>query len=182
MTKGYDERTFVNAEIDGAGNVVRTKEHTIRYFDDENGYLFWLNKEAVKTFKGFGLPKDLSETDTARVYRLSLVTHKGSNLICYRSGNVVRGMSCSKIADYLSISKRQAANFLGKMIDRRIIGKVRVQIGDCVETQYYINPIYFFNGKWLNYNLYFLFKKDLDGLLPEWVKLKFNQDLSQSSR
>lgn len=91
-------------------------------------------------------------------------------------------MSCSKIADYLSISQRQAANFLGKMIDRRIIGKVRVQIGDCVETQYYINPIYFFNGKWLNYNLYFLFKKDLDGLLPEWVKLKFNQDLSQSSR
>lgn len=180
MTK---ERTYQKSEIDSnTGAVLWTKEHTVKYFDDENGYLFWLNKEAVKTFKGFGLPSSLPETDTARVYRLSLVTHKGSNLICYRSGNVVKAMSCRKIADYLSISQRQASSFLNKMIERRIIGKVKVQIGENVETQYYINPIYFFNGKWLNYNLYFIFKKDLDGLLPEWVKAKFNQDLSQNGR
>ena len=82
-----------------------------------------------------------------------------------------------RIAAYLNISQRQAAGFLRKMIDWRIIGRVKVQIGRNFETQYYINPIYFFNGKWLNYNLYFIFKKDLDDILPEWVKIRFNQDL-----
>lgn len=168
---------FINQQVNEDGEIVRASTRTVRYFDDDNGYLFWCNKEAVKSFKGYGLPKELSETETARVYRLSLTTHKGSNLICYRSGNVIKAMTVERIAAYLNISQRQAASFLRKMIDWRIIGRVKVQIGRNFETQYYINPIYFFNGKWLNYNLYFIFKKDLDDILPEWVKIRFNQDL-----
>ena len=90
---------------------------------------------------------------------------------------MIKAMTVERIAAYLNISQRQAAGFLRKMIDWRIIGRVKVQIGRNFETQYYINPIYFFNGKWLNYNLYFIFKKDLDDILPEWVKIRFNQDL-----
>lgn len=168
---------FISQQVNGDGEIVKSSTRTVRYFDDDNGYLFWCNKEAVKSFKGYGLPKELSETETARVYRLSLTTHKGSNLIYYRSGNVIKAMTVERIAAYLNISQRQAAGFLRKMIDWRIIGRVKVQIGRNFETQYYINPIYFFNGKWLNYNLYFIFKKDLDDILPEWVKTRFNQDL-----
>lgn len=172
-------RHILEQQIDENGEIIRKSERTIKYFDDDNGYLFWCNREAVKSFKGYGLPPELSETETARVYRLSLVTHKGSNLICHRSGNVIKAMGVDKIAKYLNISQRQAVTFLRKMIDRRVIGRVKVQIGKAFETQYYINPIYFFNGKWLNYNLYFIFKKDLDEVLPEWVKTRFNQDLRQ---
>lgn len=175
-------KTFLKQEIDEKGRILKQQSHSVKYFDDDNGYLFWLNKEHIKSFKGFGLPEILSETETARVYRLSLVTHKNSNLICYRSGNVIKPMGVDKIAAYLNISQRQAAGFLRKMIGWRIIGRVRVQIGGTYETQYYINPIYFFNGKWLNYNLYFIFKKDLDGILPEWVKMRFNQDLRQKQQ
>ena len=169
------ERTFIKAELDEQGNIIKSERKKIRYFDDEAGYLFWLNKEAVKTFKGCGLPAELSEVETARVYRLSLAIHKGSNLIYYRSGNVIKGMDNGKIAKYLNITERQSVAFINKMIQRRIIGKVKVRIGENTEVQYYINPIYFFNGKWLNYNLYFLFKKDLDTILPAWVKEKFNK-------
>ena len=176
------EREFVSIETDGSGNVLKQTSRRIKYFDDEAGYLFRLNKEAIKTFKGCGLPSDLGEVETARVYRLSLVTHKGSNLICYRSGNVIKAMDNERIAKYLEVSERQASRFVNRMIEKRIIGKVRVRIGHRTETQYYVNPIYFFNGKWLSYNLYFLFKRDLDGILPEWVKERFNQDFGKNPR
>ncbi|PWM78658.1 MAG: hypothetical protein DBY32_04045 [Phascolarctobacterium sp.] len=170
-------RRFLQQQVDENGEIISRSSRTVTYFDDDNGYLFWCNREAVKSYKGYGLPTELSETETARVYRLSLMTHKGSNLICYRSGNVVKPMGVERIARYLNISQRQAVAFLRKMIDMRVVGRVKVQIGKTFETQYYINPIYFFNGKWLNYNLYFIFKKDLDEILPEWVKNRFNQDL-----
>ena len=172
-------KTFITTEINtDTGEVKKKNEFSFRYFDDEKGYLFWLNKESVKTFKGFALPKDLTESETARIYRLSMVTHKNSNLICYRSGNVIRAMNIKAIAGYLNISYRQAVAFINRMISRRIIGKVKVTIGNQDEIQYYLNPIFFFNGKWLNCNLYFLFKTDLDAFLPSWVKEKFNADLS----
>lgn len=173
------ERTFVSAEFDHSGRMLKSNKKTITYFDDEQGYLFWLNKEAVKVFKGCGLPRDLTESETARIYRLSLTMHKGSNLVCYRSGNIVKSMNIKRMAHYLYISDRQATAFINRMIERRIVGKVTVSVGDSSETQYYINPCYFFCGKWLNYNLYFLFKEDLDAVLPGWVREKFNQDLSK---
>lgn len=167
-------KTFLQTEIDGNGTVLNQKRQTVRYFDEEKGYLFWLNKETVRTFKGFGLPTTLTESETARLYRLSLTMHKGSNLICYRSGNANKAMNLKKIAEYLNITPRQAASFINQMICKRILGRVKVRIGKTEERQYYMNPIFFFNGKWLNVNLYFLFKKDLDGILPEWVKERFS--------
>ena len=176
------EKIYIKTEIGENGEILKSCERRVKYFDVDSGYLFWLNKEAIKVFKGCGLPENLTECETARVYRLSLTAHKGSNLISYRSGNVIKGMSIDKISEYLGITSRQAAAFVNKMIYNRIIGKVKVRIGRNVETQYYINPIYFFNGKWLSYNLYFLFKRDLDGILPEWVKNKFNQDFTTKSQ
>ncbi len=182
MSKVNVGRTFVNAEFDNDGRMLKSNKKTITYFDDEQGYLFRLNKEAIKVFKGCGLPRDLTESETARIYRLSLMMHKGSNLVCYRAGNVVKSMNITRMAHHLYISDRQATAFINRMIDRRIVGKVSVSVGDKTETQYYINPVYFFAGKWLNYNLYFLFKHDLDQILPKWVKDKFNQDLAQKQQ
>lgn len=182
MNKVNVERTFVQAEFDNAGRMIKSNKKTITYFDDEQGYLFRLNKEAIKVFRGCGLPRYLTESETARIYRLSLTMHKGSNLVCYRSGNVVKSMNIARMAHYLYISDRQATTFVNRMIDRRIIGKVTVSVGNSSDIQYYINPIYFFAGKWLNYNLYFLFKADLDQILPNWVKEKFNQDLVRKAQ
>ena len=53
-------------------------------------------------------------------------------------------------------------------------GEIKQKTCSEKQVQYYMNPIYFFNGKWLSLNLYLLFKVDLDGVLPEWARWKFN--------
>lgn len=172
------KKIIINAKIDADSGEVLSKSEQVqnyKYFDPEKGYLFKLNQESIKTFPGYGLPEELTEAETARLYRLSLTMHKGSNLLCYRSGNVNKAMNTAKIAAYLRLSPRRTYLFLQNMIHRRIIGRVKVKIGNSQETQYYLNPIYFFCGKWLNVNLYFLFRRDLDKLLPQWVIKEFSE-------
>ena len=172
------KRILINTQIDAESGQVLSKSEQLqnyKYFDPEKGYLFQLNRDSIKTFPGCGLPEDLTESETARLYRLSLAMHKDSNLLCYTSRNTAKPMNTSKIAAYLRLSPRRTALFLQRMIQRRIIGRVKVKIGNSQETQYYINPIYFFCGKWLNVNLYFLFRRDLDKMLPQYVIQKFGE-------
>lgn len=172
------KRILINTQIDAESGQVLSKSEQLqnyKYFDPEKGYLFQPNRDSIKTFPGCGLPDDLTETETARLYRLSLVMHKDSNLLCYTSRNAAKPMNTAKIAGYLRLSPRRTALFLQNMIHRHIIGRVRVRIGNSQETQYYINPIYFFCGKWLNVNLYFLFRRDLDKVLPQYVIQKFGE-------
>ena len=168
------QKTRIYSEYDGEGNLVREEFRQFNFFDMDKGYLFRLNKEAVRLFKGCDLPKELSHSDVARVYRLAMMMQAESNLICYRSGNALKPMSKAYMARYLCASERQVTAFLNRMIKERIIGKVKVRVGCDVQVQYYINPIYFFNGKWLNHNLYWIFRKDLDAFLPRWVKERFS--------
>ena len=95
-------------------------------------------------------------------------------MLAYRTGNNIRAMEIKHIAKAIYMSERCCTIFINKMIRKRILAKAIVEIGNVRQIQFYMNPIYFFNGKWLSLNLYLLFKSDLDFLLPEWVKLKFN--------
>lgn len=167
-------KTQVYSEFDGEGNLIRENRAQFKFFDLDKGYLFRMNKETVRLFKGCDLPKELSDSDVARVYRLAMMMQAESNLICYRSGNALKPMSRAYMARYLDASERQVTAFLNRMIKARIIGKVKVRVGSDVQVQYYINPIYFFNGKWLNHNLYWIFRRDLDAFLPAWVKERFS--------
>lgn len=172
------KKIIINTQVDADTGEVLSKNEQVqnyKYFDPEKGYLFHPNKDSVKSFPGCGLPEDLTDSETARLYRLSLAMHKDSNLLCYKSRNAIKPMNTAKIAAYLRLSVRRTLLFLQRMIQRRIIGRVRVKIGNSQETQYYLNPIYFFCGKWLNVNLYFLFRRDLDKMLPKWVIQEFGE-------
>lgn len=172
------KKIIINTQVDAETGEVLSKNEQVqnyKYFDPEKGYLFHPNKDSVKSFPGCGLPEDLTDSETARLYRLSLAMHKDSNLLCYKSRNAIKPMNTAKIAAYLRLSVRRTLLFLQRMIQRRIIGRVKVKIGNSQETQYYLNPIYFFCGKWLNVNLYFLFQRDLDKMLPKWVIQEFGE-------
>lgn len=172
------KKIIINTQVDADSGEVISKHEQVqnyKYFDPEKGYLFQPNRDSIKIFPGCGLPEDLTESETARLYRLSLIIHKDSNLLCYKSRNAVKPMNTAKIAGYLRLSPRRTYLFLQNMIHRRIIGRVKVKIGNSQETQYYLNPIYFFSGKWLNVNLYFLFRRDLDKMLPQWVIKEFSE-------
>lgn len=157
------------------GQIISRNEYSINYWDDEKGYLFWRNKAATKSFEGMDLPDDLKDYEVAMLYRLSKRIYKNSNMIMYRSGNVMKAMQIEHIAKYLCMSDRQVKTFMRNMISRKIIARADVKIGNDVQVQYYINPMFFFSGKWLSLNLYLLFKKELDCYLPVWVIGRFNE-------
>ncbi|MBP2631565.1 MAG: hypothetical protein H6Q70_2193 [Firmicutes bacterium] len=148
------------------GQIISRNEYSI---NDEKGYLFWRNKAATKSFESMDLPNDLKDYEVAKLYRLN------SNMIMYRSGNVMKAMQIEHIGKYLCMSDRQVKTFMRNMIARKIIARADVKIGNDVQVQYYINPMFFFSGKWLSLNLYLLFKKELDCYLPVWVISRFNE-------
>ena len=167
--------THISRSVDtSTGEILNQKEYSVTYWDDEKGYLFWRSKTAVKSFDGFDLPGNLKDYEVAKLYRLSKRIYKNSNMIMYRSGNVMKAMQIDNIAKYLDMSDRQAKLFINNMIARRIIARAEVKLGDDVQVQYYMNPLFFFSGRWLSLNLYLLFKNDLDFLLPNWVVSRFN--------
>ena len=166
------EKRSVNTKT---GEIITAATGSVKYFDDEKGYLFWPNRNKVATFIGIDLPDIISDADAGKMLNLAKHTHKNSNLIFCRSNNFVKPATLSNISKYINISYRRAVIFINKMIRMGIIGRVIVKVGSSYEIQYYINPIYFFNGKWLSANLYFLFRKDLEKILPEYVKREFLQ-------
>ena len=172
MSKGL---VYINTAVDSVTGEVKSKKIKKKvYFDEQQGYLFFSQKNGARTFDGIDLPEYLSDSEIAKVYRLSRKIYKNSNMLAYRTGNNIRAMEIKHIAKAINMSERCCTIFINKMIRKRILAKAIVEIGNVRQIQFYMNPIYFFNGKWLSLNLYLLFKSDLDFLLPEWVKLKFN--------
>ena len=172
MSKGL---VYINTAVDIVTGEVKNKKIKKKvYFDEQQGYLFFSQKNGARTFEGIDLPEDLSDGEIAKVYRLSRKIYKNSNMLAYRTGNNIRAMEIKHIAKVVNMSDRCCTIFVNKMIRKRILAKAIVEIGNVRQIQFYMNPIYFFNGKWLSLNLYLLYKSDLDFLLPEWVKLKFN--------
>lgn len=170
------EIKHITRSIDSVtGQIISRNEYSINYWDDERGYLFWRNRAATKSFEGMDLPNDLKDYEVAKLYRLSKRIYKNSNMIMYRSGNVMKAMQIDHVAKYLNMSDRQVKTFMRNMIARKIIARVEVKISNDVQVQYYMNPMFFFSGKWLNVNLYLLFKKELDCYLPSWVIDRFNE-------
>ena len=166
------EKRFIDEQT---GEVTTQASNRVVYIDSERGYLFFLNKNKIVSFEGFDLPDDLSNIETGMMYRLAKKTHHATNLISYESHNRIKPATISTMCKYLDLSERRGKIFVNKMIKKRIIGRINVRIGDDTVTQYYINPIYFMNGKWLNANLYFLFQEDLDRVLPEYAKEFFQK-------
>ena len=165
---------FINVKVLDNGGYIARQSNKI-YFDEEKGYLLRVNRNNLTILDSIGLPTTLTDGDVAKMYRLSLTLHKQGNLLCYRSGNSLKAMNDARVAKHLGISERKASEFLNRMIQNNIIARVIIVKGNSRERQYYINPIYFFVGKWLNVNLYLLFKNDLKRILPEWVIVEFEE-------
>jgi hypothetical protein len=57
---------------------------------------------------------------------------------------------------------RQAYRFVEKMIKLGIMARVKVECENHTQTQYYINPMYYFSSNRLPLNLYLMFQPQLD--------------------
>ena len=147
----------------------------VNRWDNVKGYAFFLNRSAVKCYKGFGLPPTLTWAERGRIAELSTYIQRDTNMLYYRSDRSVKPMDISHICDILDLSERGAYRFIRKMIDEGILAKSVTKCGDDTTIKYYINPIYYFCGHWLPPSLYMMFRDDLDRYLPTWVIGKYAQ-------
>jgi hypothetical protein len=156
------------------GEVISEKMLNINIFDEKDGYLFWKNRQAIKTYPGISLPEGLTDREVACLHKLSQCIWSTTNMLAYRGyENRPKPMDVERIAKETGMPLRNASSFIRKLIDLGVMAKVVVETAHNKETQYYLNPIYFFSGNRLSLNLYLLFRTQLDRYLPEWVREKF---------
>lgn len=160
------------------GEVVKQKEFYLKNrFDVEKGFYFISQKNNhIKIFPE-NLPEDLTDADIGKLFKLSKQLQSNSNLLVYRSGNNIKPMQIKHISRLLGISERSCARFINKMLKLHIMGKTverNCKFSLMCYKKYFLCPTVFFCGCWLNYNLYIMFRSDLDKILPNWVVSKFN--------
>lgn len=141
-----------------------------RKFSYERGYSYWLCVHPIKSFVGYDLPQDMADADIGRLYKLSKLLQKNSNLIIRHYENYDKPLNDDSMSKVLNLVPRVCQRFLLRMMRKRIIKKDG--------NLYYMNPIYFFRGQYLTWHLYHLFQEDLDHVLPQWVIDRFNGDIN----
>lgn len=158
------------------GEVVKSNiRHIAAAFDDDKGYLFWARKSFAKSFLDVPFPKSLTPAEIGRLTLLAKCIWSNTNMLGYRGNGGVKPYNIDIMAGKIGLKSRQTHSFITKMIKLGMMAKVEVKAEDRIETQYYINPIYFFSSNRIPLNLYLIFRKQLDEVLPDWVKDRFNE-------
>ena len=182
-----------------SGEILKKKEFTsASKFDLEKGYCFINPLQKGNKIVMSDLPSCITDAEAGKLLKLFRYAAPNSNLLMFRSGNVNKAMQKEHIAKILGLSARSCSRFLNRMLKLNIIAKkeiftvsknklssrsnsepvfqskfVRLN-QNAKEENYFFSPVYFFAGNWLSYDLYILFRNDLDKMLPVWVVSKFN--------
>lgn len=163
------------------GQIYHSSERKISAaFDEEKGYLFWARKNFSKQFQGINFPKEMTMQEIGQMTVLAKKIWSNTNMLGYRGNGGIKPMNISHIAKTICLKDRQTRNFLNKMIKLGVIARVDIETDDRKETQFYINPLYFFSSSRLPLNLYLIFRESLDQHLPEWVIERFGKEELQA--
>ena len=176
-----------------SGEILKKKEFTsASKFDLEKGYCFINPLQKGNKILMSDLPSCITDAEAGKLLRLFRYAAPNSNLLTFRSGNVNKAMQKEHIAKSLGLSARSCARFLNRMLKLNIIAKREIftvsknklssrSNSEPVFQSKFVRlnqnakePVYFFAGNWLSYDLYILFRNDLDKMLPIWVVSKFN--------
>ncbi len=134
-------------------------------FDKEKGVRYMANvMHVVRIFKP--LPKEITAAETGMLLACIPFIEAETGMLYYRSNTVNKPMSISRLSAKVGKSASHIYRFVRRMCELRIMAKEK----HCL----YVNPIYFFRGRYLPYHLYDLFKPELDAVLPRWVIDKYN--------
>ena len=159
---------------DRTGEIVSDKKClTSPMFDDEKGYLLWPRKSFSKSFHDVDFPVGMNDLEIGRMARLAKRIFSNTNMLGYRGNGGVKPYSIDMIGNALNLKQRQARKFVDKMIQYGVMAKVKIESEERKDYQLYVNPIYFFSSNRIPLNLYLIFRKQLDEVLPEWVKMEF---------
>lgn len=159
---------------DATGQVHSCKvQHIAAAFHEEKGYLFWARKSFTKSFLDVPFPKELTHAEIGKLTILAKKIWANTNMLGYRGNGSIKPYSMEQIRKIIDLKPYQTGVFIRKMIYLGILARVYVEVEGKKETQFYINPIYFFSSNRIPLNLYLIFRKQLDKVLPEWVKEEY---------
>lgn len=167
--------------IDDNGTICHTKvQYISAAFHEEKGYLFWARKSFAKSFQEVPYPKEMTDAEIGRLAKLAKRMWSNTNMLGYRGHGGVKPYDIAKIGREIGLGPRQAYRFVNKMIRLGVMARIQVKVEGKLETQYYINPIYFFSSNRIPLNLYLIFRRQLDQVLPDWVKARYREQIEIS--
>lgn len=139
-------------------------------FKSDKGYMFHCGKNAVKCWMDQPLPVEFKEAELGRLWKMTWWIEADSNRLSYiGNGGIRKPLTRTLLAKRLGITQRTCDNFVWKLLRAGLLKKSEIMTKDGRAWEFYMNPLYFFAGKWLPPWTYFLFKEELDEYLPEWV-------------
>ena len=130
----------------------------------EKGFRYMANNTTVIRMNE-PLPNTLSAGEVGMMLDCARFLEPESNMIYYRSDRIHKAMTIRKLAAALGMSVSHVYRFVSRMCRLRVMAKE--------EHRLYINPIYFFRGRYLSYHLYSLFKPEMQAILPAWVVKRY---------
>ncbi len=173
------ETRFYNPET---GEIFRSKRQVFSEWDEEKGYMYRYREVAIRSFAGERFPEGLSVTDIGRLCILSKHTSVTMNILAKKTRAGYRPMTATEIGEVIGLGERQSYAFLKNMIQLGMIAKVKVEMEGNIHTKYYLNPVYFIRGKYIDTALYFLFQESLDKHLPDAVRRRFMESLAEKDK
>jgi len=148
-------------------------QHFAAAFHTEKGYLFWNRKNFSKSFADVDFPPSMTMKERGQMLTLSGCMWSNTNMLGYRGSGGVKAYTEAQIGDKIGLKEYQVREFLRRMIKVGMLARVTVRVGSDTITQYYVNPIYFFGSNRISLNLYLIFRKQLDEVLPRWVREEY---------
>lgn len=166
------QTTYINPVT---GEYKEKKDWVDMYFDEEQGYLFWNRKAAIKSFIDVPLPSEFSWSERGRIQELKYYILRENQLLVYRSNSTIRPLGTKEMSKILGMSEKQCRLLISKAKRYNIIKEVSY-----AAIKYYaFNPMYGFKGKRLNLIVYIMFQEELKQVLPQWVISKFIQEVKE---
>jgi hypothetical protein len=138
-------------------------------FKDGRGYNFKYKSAVIKSYLGIELPKDFTDNECGKVYRLSKHIYSESNLLAKRVNSEISPLTKDDIVLIVGIHRTHFGKFWNKMLRNRIIKPITLN-GD---TYYCFNPLYFNSTTYMPLYLFIAFQPELKRHLPEWVVKKY---------
>jgi hypothetical protein len=144
---------------------------------NESGYLLWAKKYSRKQFHDIKLSDIIGNgEDFRRIYILAEELYKDTNTIMIRVNNrYVRVADIEDISKMIGLNIRRTKEFVARMVAKQVMARRIDNVGGIVSERFLLNPLFFFCGKRLSADLYFLFQQSLDAYLPKWVIRKFHE-------
>lgn len=162
--------------IDGNGEVVSEGAKQFKIWDDNKGYLFQAKDNFVKSFAEIKLSDFVkNKVDYANLHILAENIFRDTNMIAVKTRNIARPADIAEIGTLIGLCERRTRPFIDKMMQMGIIAKTVINTEERIETQFYLNPLFFMSNKYLSPFLFMMFRKQLKPYLKEWALKALNE-------